>query len=112
MSRGAHGLLSQKWLAKNAKRRKLMSKQQRTLEDLRDTFEMYDVDGSGGIELEELTLMTRELCIPMNETELVEVSGYPSLSTVLARFMAQAKLCALTVCTLRAMSCSSLSDST
>ncbi len=50
-----------------------MTKQQKIVDDLQETFDMYDIDGSGAIDISELRLMTNELCIPMTEEELAEV---------------------------------------
>ena len=40
------------------------------VEEIRDTFEMFDVDGSGAIDLDELRECMKELCVPMSEEEL------------------------------------------
>lgn len=53
--------------------RKLWPKSRLALEELRETFEMYDVDGSGAIDVAELRLMVNELCIPMQDGELNEM---------------------------------------
>lgn len=56
-------------------KRKKWSKEQKKREELRETFEMYDVDGSSAIDVTELRLMVNELCIPMTDEELNDVSG-------------------------------------
>ena len=56
-----------------------MSKADKLKDDLIETFDMYDIDGSGAIDIDELRLMTNELCIPMTEEELAEVSASAAL---------------------------------
>lgn len=56
-------------------KRKKWTKEQKKREELRETFEMYDVDGSSAIDVTELRLMVNELCIPMTDEELNDVSG-------------------------------------
>lgn len=58
-------------------KRKKWTKEQKKREELRETFEMYDVDGSSAIDVTELRLMVNELCIPMTDEELNDVSGGP-----------------------------------
>jgi hypothetical protein len=53
--------------------RKSWSKLKVKREELKETFEMYDIDGSGSIDVSELRLMVNELCIPMDDSELNEV---------------------------------------
>ncbi len=65
----------QRWLKLKKEARKKMTKQEKLEDDLRETFDMYDIDGSGAIDLSELRLMTNELCIPMTEDELTEVQA-------------------------------------
>lgn len=51
--------------------RALMTPKQRTIEEVRDTFEIFDADGSGAIDIDELRLLMKELAVPMTEEELV-----------------------------------------
>jgi len=50
--------------------RKKMLKAELKIEEIRDTFEMFDLDGSGAIDLDELRLCMKELCVPMTTEEL------------------------------------------
>ncbi len=69
----------QRWLKLKKEARKGMTKQEKVEDDLRETFDMYDIDGSGAIDISELRLMTNELCIPMTEDELNEVPVRPGV---------------------------------
>ena len=69
----------QRWLTRKKAQRKKMSKADKLKDDLIETFDMYDIDGSGAIDIDELRLMTNELCIPMTEEELAEVSASAAL---------------------------------
>ena len=64
---------TQRYLARQKKIRKSWTKQQIQQEELRETFELYDLDGSGAIDVEELRAMVNELCIPMTDDELNDV---------------------------------------
>lgn len=63
----------QRYFDYQKKKRKTWSKAQIEREELRETFELYDTDGSGAIEVAELRLMVDELCIPMSDEELNDV---------------------------------------
>lgn len=64
-----------RYRAAQKRMRKTMTKKQRRIESVRDTFEMFDIDGSGAIDLSELELLMDQLCIPMTKAELQEVTG-------------------------------------
>ena len=48
---------------------KAMAPEDRQREEIRNVFVQYDLDGSGGIDAEELTLLLKVLCIPASEME-------------------------------------------
>lgn len=50
--------------------RKKMSKEERRVDEVREVFELYDVDGSGAIDAEELRAIMNELAIPLTDAEL------------------------------------------
>ena len=52
-----------------------LTKEEILIHEAEVIFEVYDADGSGTIDLEELRLMLIDLCVPVNEKELKELAG-------------------------------------
>jgi len=49
---------------------KLLPKEQRRLQKLRNTFELYDIDGSNTIDEEEFKSMLKDLCVPIESKDV------------------------------------------
>eukprot|EP00941_MAST-03F_sp_MAST-3F-sp1_P000556 g556.t1 len=61
----------QKKVRKEAEaREKLLPKAEQKIARIQRQFQMYDVDGSGTIELDEFKLMLRDLCVPLHSDEV------------------------------------------
>ena len=51
-----------------------LSKQEILAHDALIVFELYDADGSGSIDLEELTFMVRDLCLPLSKAAIAKLA--------------------------------------